>query len=456
MHVLTGCGLIVTMDADRRLLTGHAIAIADDGTIADIGREDAVLARYRDAEPFDCGGGWVTPGYVNAHQHLTGDRLVRSSVPDDITSAAAIFDWAVPAHRCHTAADEELSTLAAAVESLSNGVTTVVEAGTTAHPERVAAALDVSGIRASVGTWGSDSEGLPLSGPVDEVIDRQRALTRRFPSRASSRVRGFVALVGHDLMSEDLLIAASALAREAGTMLTFHLSPTPADTTAWVTRSGRRPLARFAELGVLGPHVLIAHAVHVDDGDIDVLVEHDVAVAACPWAYLRLAQGVTRAGHHVALLRRGARVALGCDSENAGDQLDVLRSAALFAGLARDTTGDPTAFTAADAFALATCDGARAIGLGTTTGSIEVARRADIVVHDTTGPNWCPIGDDPYLQLVWGTDGRSVRHVLVDGQIVVRDRRCVTVDVDALRVEMERAAAALRERSGLPIRSRGD
>jgi 5-methylthioadenosine/S-adenosylhomocysteine deaminase len=250
-------------------------------------------------------------------------------------------------------------------------------------------------------------------------------------------------------MSEELLVGASSLALERGTGLTFHQSPTEADAVAWVERSGERPLVRFARLGALGRHVLVAHAVHLDDAEVEAIVTTGTAVASCPWAYLRLGQGFTRAGRHVELVARGGRVALGCDSENAGDQVDVLRAAALFAGVARDRASDPATFVAADAFALATVDGAEAIGRGHDLGAIEVGRRADIVVHDLTSPSFRPAGGDPYVQLVWGTDGRSVRHVVVDGQIVVRDRRCTLVDEEALAGELAQRRRWLLERAGL-------
>jgi 5-methylthioadenosine/S-adenosylhomocysteine deaminase len=216
------------------------------------------------------------------------------------------------------------------------------------------------------------------------------------------------------------------------------MSPHGGDAVSYVARTGRRPFVHLDQLGVLGPHVLAAHAVHLDSDEIDVVVRTDTAVASCPWAYLRLAQGFTVAGRHAELLARGARVALGCDAENAGDAVDILRAAALFVGLARDRSIDPFALTAHDGLALATIGGARAIGKGGTIGSIEVGKQADLVVHERRGPQFVPRSTDPVLQLMWSSDGRSVCDVLIAGREVVRDGRCVTVDLDALRDEAAR------------------
>lgn len=447
MLLITGAELMVTMDPSRRVLRSTGVAV-DGGRIVRIAGDDDLRAEYPGADEFDAGGGWITPGMFNTHQHLTGDRLARCTIPDDLAPGAAIFTWAVPLHQHHQPSDDELSATASCSESLRNGVTFVVEAGTVAHPDRVAAAMAAIGIRGTIGTWGWDIEEGPFTGTTAEVLERQRAVVEAHPAGAGL-VTGWVTLVGHDLMSDALLVGASELARDMGTGLTFHLSPTRSDTEQWTARTGLSPLVHFDRLGALGPHVLLGHGVHLDADEVDLVVGRDLAVAYCPWAYLRLGQGASVAGRHAEMWARGARIALGCDSENAGDQLDVLRAAALAAGLAKDSSMDPTRFGAVEVFEMATIGGARAVGRAHDLGSIEVGKLADLVIHATDGPNWQPPGGDPYLQLVWGTDGRSVRDVLVDGQVVVRDGQCTNVDATALGREVRRAGRALLGRAGL-------
>lgn len=451
--LVTGADRVVTMDAERTVRAGATVAVAA-GRIAAVGPHDALRRARPAAAVVDARGGWVIPGLVDAHQHLTGDRLARASIPDDLAPGAAVFTWAVPLHAAHTGDDDELAASLALAEAVRNGVTTVIEAGTVAHPDRVAAAARAVGVRVGLGRWGWDVDDAPYAAPAARVVEAADELLRRYPPGGDDLVRGWVALVGHDLMSDELVVAASDLARRRGARLTFHLSPTDADPRSYVARTGRRPVVHLAALGALGPHVLVAHALHVDDGEVDALLAHDVAVAACPWAYLRLGQGVGRAGRYVELVARGGRVALGCDSENAGDQIDVLRAAALFAGLAKDADADPTRPGAHLALELATIRGAAAAGLGDEIGSIEVGKRADLVVLDADRPEWAPAGDDEALQLVWGTDGRSVRHVVVGGRVVVRDGRCTGIDEAALRAEAPAAGRALRARAGIaPVRA---
>ena len=439
-------GDIVTMNPRREVVVSGAVAIGGSEILA-VGSADALRRRFPGTPELDAHGCVITPGMVNAHQHLTGDPLVRGWIPDDIPSGRALTEWILPVHAAHRGGDDELAATLTAVESVRNGVTTVVEAGTVADPLRAAAGLRAVGVRAAIGTWGWDLGDGPFAGPVDAVLDRQRQVLDDFPP--GGLVTGWVTLVGHATASDALLCGAAALAAGRGTNLSLHMSPTSADTEAFLARAGCEPLVHLDRLGVLGPRLLVAHAVWMSDAEVDAVVRTRTALAYCPWAYLRLGQGVTQRGRHAEIVRRGGRVALGCDAANAGDQLDILRVAALAAGLARDGRADPTWFGAHDAFELATIGGAEAIGMAALIGSVEVGKQADLVVHDGTAPAWTPRGDVA-LQLVWSADGRTVRDVVVAGRVVVRAGRCVTVDEAALRAEVTAAAGALRARAALP------
>ncbi|MFK7917026.1 MAG: amidohydrolase family protein [Ilumatobacter sp.] len=437
---------VLTMEPGAAPLTDAAIAVVGD-RITDVGTAGALRAAFPDARIVGGPGHLALPGLINAHQHLTGDRIIRSMIPDDLEPGRSIFEWAVPAHAAHTGDDDELSATLSLVESVSNGVTFTVEAGTVAHPDRVLAGFDAVGVGGTLGSWGWDVAGEPWAGTVAEVLDRQRHVHRL--TAGHPRVQGWVTLVGHDLMSDELAVGASDLAREQRCGLTFHLSPTTSDVASYVERTRKRPGVHLDDLGVLGPHVLIGHGVHLADDELDRLLAADVAIGYCPWAYLRLGQGVTRAGRHIEFIRRGGRVALGCDAENAGDAIDVLGVAALAAGLAKDMAMDPTVFGAHDALHHATLGAAHALGLREEIGSLEVGKRADIVLVDTSGPEWVPLSPDPVLQLIWASDGRSVAHVMASGRMVVESGEATLVDRKALAVEAAERHRRLVHDAGL-------
>ncbi|MFB4316280.1 amidohydrolase family protein [Actinomadura sp. 21ATH] len=439
---------VVTMAPGREVVTGASIAVAG-GRIAAIGPYGTLRAANPGAAELDAAGCLVVPGLVNAHQHGTVDPLIRSVIPDDIGSQEAIFDWAVPLHGLVTGDDDEVSAALTAAESLLRGVTTVLDAGTVAHPERVAAGMTAVGIRGRVGGWGWDAPGVPYSLPAAEALARQEEIVRSLPQ--DGPVTGWITLVGHDLASDALFTGAAELAERLGTTMTWHMSPGPGDAASYLERTGKRPLVHLRDLGVLGPRLLLGHAVWLDGDEVDAVLETRTAVASCPGAYLRLGQGYARAGRHGELVRRGGRVALGCDAHNAGDAPDVLRAAALLAGLENDRGTWP--LRADEAFALATRAGAEAVGLGATIGSIEAGKAADLVVLDMRDLAWAPPGDLA-THLVWGAPSHTVRDVLVGGRIVVRDRRLTTVDAGDLRREAAERSAALLRAAGLQAPSR--
>ncbi len=445
--LLISGGEVVTMNTRREVLTGGTVAMRGD-RIAAVGSTSALRAAHPGAAEVDASGCIVTPGLINAHQHLTGDPLVRSCIPDLLAPEESIFSWSVPLHAEHTPDDDELSATLIAAQSALCGVTMLVEAGTVAHPDRVAAGMAAVGLRGTVGTWGWDVEDAPFAAPAGEVLDRQREVLATHPP--GGLVEGWVTLVGHDLASDELLVGASDLARRAGCGMTMHISPTSSDPESYLRHRGTRPVVHFGRLGILGRHLLLAHGVWLDEAEVDLVLASETAIAYCPWAYLRLGQGVTVAGRHLELVRRGGRLALGCDAGNAGDLPDVLRAAALAAGLARDMPVDPEGFGAHDALELATIRGAEAIGKAAEIGSLEAGKLADVVVVDCGASALTPHGDVA-LQLIWGSDGRDVRDVFIGGRPVVRDGRCITVDVDELRRAAAAAQRDLLRRAGIEV-----
>ena len=267
----------------------------------------------------------------------------------------------MPLHDAHTADDDELSATLALVDAVGNGITFTVEAGTVGHPERVLAAYDRVGVGGTLGSLGLRHVGLPLVRRVADVLDRQRHVLEL--AAGHPRVAGWVTLVGHDLMSDELVVAASRLAAgPARISRSTCRRPTPMPRrTSHGRVAGRSSTSTGSACS--GATSSIAHGVHIDDAELDVLLRTGAALASCPWAYLRLGQGVTRAGRHAEFLERGGRLAIGCDAENAGDAVDVLRAAALAVGLAKDVRRALDRFGAHTALELATIAGAEAIGM---------------------------------------------------------------------------------------------
>lgn len=447
--IVTG-GDLLTMDAKRRIILNGAVAIAS-GQIIAVDTAGAIRLAYPACPELDATDCVVTPGFINTHQHITGDPLARSCVPDDMPPGASIFEWAVPLNDAHRPDDDGLAATLTLVDSLLNGVTTVIEAGTIGHLAPAAAAAQQVGIRAGLGVWGWDIEYGPFTAPTAETLTRQAATLDLLP--AGGLVEGWVCLVGHDLASDALLTGAAELSRSRQVRMTMHISPTSNDTDAYLKRTGVRPLVHLQRLGVLGPNLLLAHAVWLDDEEIALVKSTGTSIAYCPWAYLRHGQGVMRMGKHMDMHRAGVAIGLGCDAPNANDGLDILDVARLAVGIAKDAPIDPTCCSAYDGLEMATIGGATAAGLEHRTGSLTVGKAADLVIHDATAPQWRPRGN-PVQQLIWSAQGRTVRDVLVAGRQVVRNGRCTTVDENDLQRHAQRHQSGVLSRAGLTIPQR--
>jgi cytosine/adenosine deaminase-related metal-dependent hydrolase len=212
-------------------------------------------------------------------------------------------------------------------------------------------------------------------------------------------------------------------------------------------------MIHLAELGVLGPDVAITHCVQIDDQELAVMAETGVHVAHCPTTALKVSYGITQVGKMPEMVTAGINVGIGTDGNNASNYSDLMRATYLVAGLFKDARQDPQMFPAEKAFEMATLGGAETMQMGDEIGSLEVGKKADLVVHDTDRPEWRPLLN-VMNQLVWSADGRGVHTVVCDGRVLVEDGAMTTVDEAALYAAAQRSGEAITARSGLPDKSK--
>jgi 5-methylthioadenosine/S-adenosylhomocysteine deaminase len=376
--------------------------------------------------------GVLLPGLVNTHSHapMVLFRGQGEGLPLDRWLAEVMW----PREARLTGDDVEAAMTAASAELLRHGVTTSVEMYFS--PERIAAAVGRTGARALIATPLIPLPGFP---PVDEQLATAAKLAASVP------VGGLVeyGLGPHSAYTVPLPVLADAarLAREHGLLLHLHVAETVGEGADLLATHGLSVPALLAAHDVLGGRVLAAHCVHMDDGDLELWAEYDVAVAHCPASNAKLASGTARLRD---MLDRGIRVGLGTDGPASNDALDLLADARLAAQLARLAAGDATALSAAEALWLVTGAAAEAIGRDDL-GQLAPGRRADLVHVDTRDLAFEPIGDaaDLVTHLVWSGGGRYVRDVWVDGRQVVADGVCTTVDTEVLRADVAARAARL-------------
>jgi 5-methylthioadenosine/S-adenosylhomocysteine deaminase len=440
--------MIVTMNAARHVILDGAIAWKADRIVA-VGKTAEVEAQVSASHTIDGRRFVVTPGLVNGHVHITGEPLTRGLVPDDVSFEESVWKWISPIHAFYTPADERLSAQLAAVEMLKSGTTCFLEAGTIDHLDAVVDGLVETGIRARVGARISDR----ATGTTDAAVALLEDELVRYPCKGDTPVAAWPILLGHTICSDALWRAAKQLADDHRAGLSFHMSPARGDVDWHLATFGCRPVEHLADLGVLGSNVAIAHLVHVDDSEIGLLAANGTSVAHCPTTALKTAYGITQVGRFPEMAAQGINLCIGTDGNNGSNYSDLMRVTYLVAGLFKDARRDPTIFPAEQAIEMATLGGARAMGLETEIGSLDVGKKADLVCHDTNRPEWRPLLNVAN-QLVWSADGRSVHSVWVDGKRVVDDYRCTTIDEDRLYAESQLAAEQIVARSGLPTLTR--
>jgi cytosine/adenosine deaminase-related metal-dependent hydrolase len=447
--------IIVTMDADRRVIMDGALAVTGALIVA-VGKTADLSRDYQAREIIDGRRFVVTPGLVNTHVHVTGEPLTRGLVPDDAAFEENVFQWLVPVHMAYTEEDERLASRFAALEMLKSGTTCFLEAGTIRFLDAVVDGLTEAGIRARVGQWAWDFSPGDQSYPA-AATDAAAALLAdelaRYPAGEGQRIAAWPILIGHMTCSGALWQAAKSAADSHGVGVAAHMSPIQADPDWYLARHGCRPVEYLAGLGVLGANVTFTHAVHFDANEVALLAAAGGNVAHCATSALKGAYGATAVGQFPEMQAAGINITLGTDGNNNSNYHDLMRATYLLAGLFKDARRDPTLFPAEQAYACATVNGAKALGLADQIGSLEAGKKADFVAHDTWRPEWRPLFNVAN-QLVWSADGRGVHSVWVDGRRVVDNYRCTTIDEDRIYEDVQAAGEALVARSGLPIKHR--
>lgn len=443
--------VIVTMDVQRRIISDGALAIHGD-RIAGVGSRQDMESRFEAAEVIDGRRFVITPGFVDAHIHITGDPLTRGYVPDDIEAGFAdkLARWVIPRFLAHTADDERLSAQLASLQMLRSGTTCFLEAGTVRHLDAVVDGLQASGIRGRVGAWVEGRVHDPThdqTKATDEAIRMLEDEVVRFPARAGARIAAWPILVGHTTNTDEVWKAAKSLADAQGLGISAHMSPFEADPDWYLENLGRRPVEHLAHIGVLGHNVSLTHLAHVNGDEVKLLAQTGTNAILCPLAALRGGFGISAAGRFPEMSAAGVNIALGTD----GDVPDLMQKMSLAAGIFKDARQDVRIFPAHEALTMGIAGGARLMQLQHEIGALEAGKKADFVLHDTDRPEWRPLLNALH-QLVWSGDGRSVHSVWVDGVRVVDNYRSTLLDEHEIYQKAQVAAGDILKRSGVPSR----
>lgn len=424
--ILSG-GAVLTVNAADEVLPAADIRL-EGMRIAAIGRAGS-LAQPGDAV-IDCRETLVMPGLVNVHTHA-GTALFRGLV-EDAPRAFWAGRYAVPGQERLTAEDYALSARAACAEFLLNGVTTIADR--LGGMDLIGPAIAESGIRAAVGQTLSDATTPPDWRRADAVIEYFGV------DPAASRVFAGIAPHALDSCSDALLAECARRAERLGARIFIHVAQSASEVAAVRARGHDGALACMAATGVIGGHVVAAHCIYLNEGEFEDWPRHGVAIAHCPASNLKI-EARTLPTHR---LVGQVPIGLGTDWTVTDNAMDLLAEARLAALVGKLLAGDPRALPVWQMIRMLTIDGARVLGLDHLVGSIEPGKRADLVVLDLTRLEANP-RHDLAANLLYSMTARSVRDVVVDGELLVRDFRLTRADADSMARIHEALAAKLRQ-----------
>jgi 5-methylthioadenosine/S-adenosylhomocysteine deaminase len=436
---------LVTLDPQRRIVADGSVLI-DGQRITRVGKAaelaDAAADRVVDGRRF-----LVVPGFFNGHMHISYAHAVRGIFPDDVENRLRhVFDlqWAM------TEEEEYQTTLLGIIELLKNGTTCFLDPGTTRFPDACLQAYQDSGCRIMTSQCVTDLPApvkLPQF-PAAEALELTANFVNTWDGRLDGRIRAWAMAFSAETATGELLQGLKRLADEKGVGLTLHHASGEAARKRYQAEHDTTPTGYLEKLDVLGSNVLLAHCLGIDETEIEALARTGTGVAMCPVTAMKEGHGVGANGRMPELLAKGVNVVLGSDSANSSNHLDSIRNANMAAVQYKDNRLDTTMIPAETALELITLQGARAFGLGDELGSIEVGKKADLVLLDTQRPEWQAL-INPINNLIYNADGRSVHTVIVGGRVVVEGYRQTFADEVALYSQVQEIGERLQQRTGI-------
>lgn len=415
LDIIIENGMILTMDRHLTLIKNGAIGISN-GTITNLGSDLPASSADR---RIDAKGGIIMPGLINAHTHAA--MTLFRGLADDLPLMDWLNDYIFPVEQKMDADFVHTGTMLACAEMIASGTTTFCDMYL--FEDAVAEAVKSAGLRCLLGEVLYDFPS-PNYGSPENGLRYTRDLIEKW--RDDPLISVAVEPHATYTCSPDLLQATNELAREYNVPLIIHLAETATEEAEIQKRFNKRPVAYLDDLGLLNPNLIADHCIHITLDEMDRMAATGVRVVHAPESNMKLASGVAPVNE---MLARQIPVALGTDGCASNNNLDLFTEMGTAAKLPKVFQMDPTLMNAQTVLKMATCDAAKVLGMDAVVGSLEVGKQADIIVLDTQKPHWVPLYN-PYSQIVYSANGADVRHVMVNGKMLLLDGQFQTLEID--------------------------
>lgn len=442
-RTLIKVGSMVTMDPTRRVVPGGALVVRGSSIESVLTAPELGAMPRFDGTVLDAPSLTAIPGFIQTHIHLC--QTLFRGLADDLE----LLEWLrlkiYPFEAAHNAASMRASAMTGIAELIRSGTTTIMDMGSIAHEEEIAAALEETGLRAFIGKAMMDSnDAYPaLRESTEESLRSTLALAERWHGKREGRMKYAVAPRFVLSCSDALLMEAHAMtASFPGMLFHTHAAENRREMEAVRRRCGADNIEFFDRLGILRPNTCLAHCIWISEIEVALLRERNAKVLHCPTSNLKLGSGIARIPE---LLSRGISVSLGADGAPCNNTLDMFQEMR-HAALIQKPLHGPSAMTAATVFELATCGGAVALGLDRETGSLEAGKKADLALLDL-GRVWNPADEtNPYSAIVYSGSPENVRYVMIDGAWVYRDGAHTTLRAGQLAESAKKELRLLLDR----------
>ncbi len=427
---------VITMDGARRVIQNGAVAIKGDHIVG-VGPTAEVVKAWTGRQRIDAGDAIIAPGLINTHTHAAMSLM--RGIADDLKLQDWLEKYIFPAEAKFVSPEfVRAGTRLAALEMLLGGTTTYTDMYY--FEEVVAETTKEAGMR---GVLGETVIGFPVADAKTpaESLERTENFFRKY--RKDPLITPAVAPHAVYTNSDQTLKSCRALANRYNMPLLIHLSETKRENDEMMVKVGMSPTKYLDSLGVLEGRTLGAHGVWLDDQDLDILKKRGTGLAHCPSSNMKLASGVAPV---TKILERGIAMGIGPDGPaGSNNDFNMFEEMDLAAKLAKVTTMNPQALPATQALEMATIIGARALGMDKEIGSLEVGKKADLITVRTRRANAMPLFN-PVSQMVYSLKAGDVSDVIINGRIVVRARRVITLDANAILTQAELWGAKISKR----------
>src|SRR5689334_6231751 len=425
-------GIVVTADGASRVITPGSVAI-DGADIVAVDTAENIRRQFRGRDTIDAGGEVVMPGLVNTHTHAP--MVLFRGLADDLALEEWLTKYIFPAESKTVSPDfVRAGTRLAALEMIESGTTTFTDMYY--FEEEVAKETKAAGLRGVLGETVIQFPVADAKTPA-EALTRTEAFIKAFENDALITP----AVAPHAIYTNDTptLKAARELSVRYHVPTLIHVAETQAEAMTARERGFPTVVSYLESLGFLGPGVVAAHAVWVNDADMALLKARGVGVSHNPESNMKLASGIAPVK---AYLAADVAVGLGTDGAASNNDLDMFEAMRTASFLAKVATSDPTAVSASTALRLATIGGARVLGMEKQIGSLEPGKRADLIIVSMSAARQSPMYD-PVSHLVYVTRGDDVQTTIVNGKVLMRDRKVLTLDAPAVLRDAQKWAATV-------------